>query len=126
MRYNLYRMAIQVVTVGLEELKELINVERESAYASGYLKAKKELEIVKAEPKFNEVLRGVKELKHYLEYKGYWSGSVNTLNKVAPQLLDEGDKQGHRLIFRRTCIDHAYANGFRFHPLRKSSKNAVK
>jgi len=112
---------MEVVTIGLEKLMSIINTEREDAFANGYIKAKKELELVKTEPKFNEVLRGVKELKRYLEHKGYWFRSVNTLNKVAIQLLPDGEKQGHGLEFRCTCIDHAFANGFRFKkPVKKS------
>jgi hypothetical protein len=107
-------MAIQVVTISVEELLGIINVERESAYSNGYIKAKKEMETVKAEPKFTELLRGVKELRQYLMYKDYWAGSISTLSKTAPQLLAEGDRQGHGLIFRRTYIDHAFETGFRF------------
>jgi hypothetical protein len=112
-------MAIQVITISVDELVGIINAERENAYSSGYIKAKKELEAVKAEPKFTELLKGVKELRQYLEYKGYWKGSVNTLNKIAPQLLEDGDKKGHTLFFRCTCIDHAFKNGFHFLPWKK-------
>ncbi|HTA81308.1 MAG TPA: hypothetical protein VK783_00110 [Bacteroidia bacterium] len=115
-------MAIQVVTIGVQELLEIINNERAGAYSSGYIKARKELEAVKAEPKFSELLKGVKELKNYLEYKGYWRGSINTLNKVAPQLLEEGDRNRHSLMFRCGCIDHAFKNGFRFQAWRKKIK----
>lgn len=107
-------MAIQVVTISVEELLGIINCERENAYLNGYIKAKKELETIKAEPKFSELLRGVKELRQYLIYKGYWVGSVSTLSKTAPQLLTQGDRQGHGLIFRRTYIDHLFETGFRF------------
>ena len=117
-------MALEIITISVQELVDIINVERENAYSSGYIKAKKELETIKAEPKFNELLRGVKELKRYLEYKGYWSGSLSTLSKVAPQLLEEGDKQGHGLVFRCGCINHAFKNGFRFIPLTKKQKNS--
>jgi hypothetical protein len=116
-------MAIQVVTIGVQELLEIINNEREQAFSSGYVRARKELEAVKAEPKFNELLKGVKELKRYLEYKGYWTGSVNTLNKVAPQLLSDDDRKGHTLMFRCGCIDHAFKNGFRFLPWKKREIN---
>ena len=112
-------MTLQVVTLSVQELLDIINSEREGAYSSGYIKAKKELEAVKNEPKFNEVLKGVKELRRYLEYKGYWIGSVSTLNKVANQLLEEGDRNSYTLLFRCGCIDHAFKNGFRFAPWKK-------
>ncbi|MGP8214115.1 MAG: hypothetical protein ACLQQ4_00990 [Bacteroidia bacterium] len=61
-----------------------------------------------------------------MTYKGYFGGSVSTLSKVAPQLLDEGEKQGHGLIFRRLCIDHAFDNGFRFlSPKKKERFNKI-
>lgn len=116
---------MQVVTMSVEELMGLINKEREAAYSNGYLKARKELETVTNEPKFNELLKGAKELKSYLEYKGYWKGSINTLNKVASQLLEEGDKQGHILLFRCGCIDHAFQNGFRFSQVKNKKINKI-
>lgn len=107
-------MTIQVVTLSIPELQNVIV----DAYKEGYIKAQKEWEAEKTakkeEPKFNEIIRGVKELRQYLIYKDYWAGSVSTLSKVAPQLLSEGDKQGHGLVFRRSCIDHDFQNGFRF------------
>ena len=116
-------MTIQVVTLSVEELQEYIT----DAYKEGYVKAQREWDAEKEakikEPTFNELLRGVKELRQYLIYKGYWVGSISTLSKVAPQLLAEGDKQGHSLIFRRGCIDHDFQNGFRFKPLIKKQKN---
>src|SRR5579862_474870 len=103
-------MTIQVVTLSTQELQSFVA----DAYMEGYLKAQREWVAEKAahkeEPKFGEIIRGVKELRQYLIYKGYWSGSVSTLSKVAPQLLAEGDRQGHGLIFRRTCIDHSFEN----------------
>lgn len=92
-------MGIQIVTIEVSELLKLVNTERIDAYSSGYIKARKELDSIKAEPTFSELLKGVKELKSYLEHKGYWKGSINTLNKVAPQLLDGGEKKGHGLYF---------------------------
>jgi hypothetical protein len=112
-------MAIQILTIGVQELLEIINSERENAFCSGYVKAKKELDAIKTEPKFGELLKGVKELKSYLEYKAYWKGSINTLNKIAPQLLEGDDKKGHTLLFRCGCIDHAFRNGFHFEPWKK-------
>jgi len=116
-------MTIQVVTLSVQELQGYVI----DAYKEGYVKAQREWEAEKEaktkEPKFNEVLRGVKELRQYLIYKGYWGGSISTLSKVAPQLLTEGDKLGHGLIFRCGCIDHDFANGFRFKPLIKKQKN---
>jgi hypothetical protein len=44
------------------------------------------------------------------------------LSKIAPQLLAEGDRQGHGLIFRRTYIDHAFETGFHFVIPKKNSK----
>ena len=118
-------MTIQVVTLSVQELQGFVA----DAYKEGYIKAQREWEAEKAAekatPKFNEILRGVKELRQYLIYKEYWSGSVSTLSKVAPQLLTEGDKQGHGLIFRRGCIDHDFQNGFRFKPLPKKQKNTA-
>jgi len=112
-------MPIQVITLETQELQGIIS----DAYKEGYIKAQKEWVAEKAkqkeEPKFGEILRGVKELRQYLIYKEYWKGSVSTLSKVAPQLLEEGDKQGHGLIFRKGCIDHAFNNGFRFQSLNK-------
>ena len=118
-------MDIQVVTMPVQELLGIIKSERENAYAAGYVKAKAEIEQVKIEPKFKELLRGVKELREYLIYKGYWSGSISTLSKIAPQLLDEREKQGQRLIFRCGCIDHAFANGFRFKSPSKKPKKVA-
>jgi len=116
-------MTIQVVTISVQDLQGYIA----EAYKEGYVKAQREWEAEKAAaiatPKFNEILRGVKELRQYLMFKGYWSGSVSTLSKVAPQLLADGDKQGHGLIFRCGCIDHDFANGFRFKPLIKGQRN---
>ena len=112
-------MAIQVVTIDTQDFQSIIA----DAYKEGYIKAQRdraaEKAVQKEEPKFGEIIRGCKELRQYLIYKEYWSGSVSTLSKVAPQLLAEGDKQGHGLIFRRTCIDHSFANGFRFQSLPK-------
>ncbi len=92
-----------------------------------YLKAQREWVAEKAaqkeEPKFGELIRGCKELLQYLTYKGYWRGSINTLNKSAAQLQTEDDKQGFGLIFRRGCIDYAFANGFRFVSLPKKKKS---
>lgn len=116
-------MTVQVITIGTEELKDIIT----DAYKEGYIKAQKEWDAEKAakkeEPKFGEIIRGCKELRQYLLYKEYWVGSVSTLSKVAAQLLTEDDKYGHGLIFRRTCIDHAFANGFRFITPPKNRKN---
>jgi hypothetical protein len=116
-------MTIQVVTLSTQELQGIVT----DAYKEGYIKAQREWVAEKAaqkdEPKFGEIIRGVKELRQYLIYKGFWSGSVSTLSKVAPQLLTEGDKQGHGLIFRRTCIDHDFEKGFRFKPISKKKKN---
>lgn len=116
-------MTIQVVTVSTEELKDVIC----DAYKEGYLKAQREWVIEKAsqkqEPRFGEIIRGVKELRQYLIYKDYWNGSISTLSKVAPQLTAEGDRQGHGLIFRRTYIDHSFEKGFCFQkPKRKFQK----
>lgn len=115
-------MGIQIITIEVSELLGIINIERENAYSSGYIKAKKELESIKAEPKFSELLKGAKELKAYLEYKGYWKGSINTLNKIAPQLLEDEQKKGHILTFHCTCIDHAFRTGFQFQPWKKKVK----
>lgn len=111
-------MVAYVVTISVQELMDRINKERADAYTSGYVQGRKEAakEAASREPEFTELIKGVKELKRYLEYKGYWKGSVNTLNKVAFQLLAEGDRHGHGLLFRRTYIDHTFANGFRFTP----------
>lgn len=120
-------MTIQVVTIGTQELQSIIT----DAYKEGYIKAQQEWAAEKAaqeaEPKFGEIIRGCKELGQYLSYKEYWHGSLSTLSKVAPQLVAEGDKQGHGLIFRRTCIDHDFANGFRFvlPPKKPKIKQAV-
>ena len=116
-------MAIQIVTVGTQELQDIIT----DAYKEGYIKAQREWvaekEAHKEEPKFGEIIRGVKELRQYLIYKEYWSGSVSTLSKVAPQLIAEGDKQGHGLIFRRTYVDYSFKSGFRFQqPIKKHMK----
>ena len=115
-------MTIQVVTLSTQELQGIVT----DAYKEGYIKAQKEWEAEKSakkeEPKFGEIIRGVKELQQYLQYREYWRGSISTLSKVAPQLLMEGDKQGHGLIFRRTCIDHSFANRFRFTPSNKKHK----
>jgi hypothetical protein len=117
-------MLVQVVTLGIQELQVIIA----DSYKEGYLKASREWDAEKAakkeEPKFNELLRGVKELRHYLIYKNYWSGSISTLSKIAPQLVDEEDKEGYRLIFRCGCIDHAFKNGFRFKSPDKKCKKA--
>jgi hypothetical protein len=109
-------MSLQIVTISVQDLLGIINNERESAYSNGYIKAKKELELEasKVVPKFNELLKGVKELRQYLVFKSYWTGSINTLNKVARQLLADGDMIGHCLVFRCTWIDHAFKGGFRF------------
>ncbi len=112
-------MIIQVVTLSTEEMQIVIA----DAYKEGYIKAQREWEIEKSakieEPKFAEIIRGVKELRQYLIYKGFWSGSVSTLSKVAPQLL-ESDKKGHGLIFHRTCIDYSFSTGFQFKtPIKK-------
>ena len=107
-------MSIQVVTLSVLEFQGVIT----DAYKEGYIKAQREWVAEKAaqkdEPKFGEIIRGCKELRQYLIFKGYWSGSVSTLSKVAPQLLSDGDRQGFGLIFRRGCIDHAFATGFHF------------
>ncbi len=116
-------MSIQVITIGTQELQGIIS----DAYKEGYIKAQREWVAENAarkeEPKFGEILRGVKELRQYLLYKEHWKGSISTLSKVAPQLLEEGDKQGHGLIFRKGCIDHAFINGFHFKPLSKKQNN---
>lgn len=118
-------MAIQVITLETQELQGIIS----DAYKEGYVKAQREWNAEKAaqkeEPKFGEIIRGCKELRQYLIYKEYWSGSISTLSKVAPQLIAEGDKQGHGLIFRRTYIDYSFANGFQFKPLSKKQNNWV-
>lgn len=110
-------MTIQVITIGSQELEGIIS----DAYKDGYIKAQREWVAEKAvqkeEPKFGEIIRGCKELRQYLVYKEYWNGSLSTLSKVAPQLIAEGDKQGHGLLFRRTCIDYSFGNGFRFQSL---------
>jgi hypothetical protein len=116
-------MTIQVITIGAQELQSIIS----DAYKEGYVKAQREWVAEKTaqkeEQKFGEIIRGCKELRQYLIYKAYWSGSISTLNKVAPQLVAEGDKYGHGLIFRRTYIDHEFANGFRFQKVPKKNKN---
>jgi hypothetical protein len=112
---------LQVITISSPELQDIIS----QAYKEGYLKAQQEYKDKAAkenEPKFGEIIRGVKELCRYLYYKDYWKGTVSTLSKVAPQLLEEGEKQGHGLVFRRTCIDHAFERGFRFQPCNKKDK----
>jgi len=115
-------MTIQVITIGTQELQSIIS----DAYKEGYVKAQREWVAEKAaqkeEPKFGEIIRGCKELRQYLIYKEYWNGSISTLSKVAPQLVADGDKEGHGLIFRRTCIDHSFATGFRFQMLPKKPK----
>jgi hypothetical protein len=115
-------MTIQVVTLSVQELQGIVT----DAYKEGYVKAQREWNAEKLakenEPKFGEILRGVKELRQYLIYKGYWNGSLSTLSKVACQLLTDEEKQGFRLIFRRGCIDHHFANEFRFSPLKKGKK----
>lgn len=107
-------MSIQVVTVGTQDFQSIII----EAYKEGYLKAQHdwlaEQAARKEEPHFREIIRGCKELRQYLLYKEYWGGSLSTLSKVAPQLLAEGDRQGHGLIFRRAYIDHAFETGFHF------------
>ena len=107
-------MSLQVITIGTQDFQNIVM----DAYKEGYLKAQREWDVEKAskkeEPKFGEIIRGCKELRQYLIYKAYWSGSVSTLSKVAPQLVAEDDKYGHGLIFRRGCIDHAFATGFHF------------
>jgi len=113
-------MALQVITIDTQDFQSIIT----DAYREGFLKAQRDWAAEKAtqkeEPKFGEIIRGCKELRQYLIYKAYWSGSVSTLSKVAPQLVAEGDKYGHGLIFRRGCIDHAFATGFHFfNPIRK-------
>ncbi|HTA27861.1 MAG TPA: hypothetical protein VK809_08730 [Bacteroidia bacterium] len=115
-------MTIQVVTIGTQDFQSIVT----DAYKEGYLKAQREWVAEKAaqkdEPKFGEILRGCKELLQYLTYKGYWRGSINTLNKYATQLVSEDDKKGFGLIFRRGCIDHDFENGFRFTvPLKKKN-----
>jgi len=117
-------MAIQIITLGIEDIQGVLA----DAYKEGYIKAQREWEIEKAakkeEVKFSEIIRGVKELRQYLIHKSYWVGSVSTLSKVAPQLLLDGDRQGHSLIFRRTCIDHSFQQGFRFiQPPKKKQQN---
>lgn len=113
-------MAIQVVTIDTQDFQSIIT----DAYKEGYIKAQRDWAAEKAaqkeEQKFGEIIRGCKELRQYLMHKTYWVGSVSTLSKVAPQLLTDGDKLGHGLIFRRTCIDHAFANGFRFQTVKKT------
>ena len=100
----------------------LIHTEREAAIEATYIKVKKEVDekaaAVKA-PKFGEIFKGVKELNQYLAYKNYWHGEVNTLNKKTAQLLELGEKQGSRLIFRRGVVDHAFETGFRFDTIPK-------
>lgn len=107
-------MSIQVVTIGTLDFQSIIT----EAYKEGYIKAQRDWLVEKAaqkeEPKFRELIRGCKELRQYLAYKEYWNGSLSTLSKVAPQLLAEGDRQGHGLIFRRTYIDHEFETGFHF------------
>jgi len=123
-------MTIQVVTLSVQDLQGIVA----DAYKEGYVKAQREWEVEKAakkeEPKFNEVLRGVKELNQYLAYKGYWVGSVNTLNKKTVQLRALGENQGRGLVFRRGEIDHAFGTGFIFEtivkkPLKKSKQEAA-
>jgi hypothetical protein len=115
-------MTIQVVALSVEEMQGFVA----DAYKEGYIKAQREWEKEKSakkdEPKFSETIRGCKELRQYFIYKDYWSGSISTLSKVAPQLLLEDDKQGHGLIFRRTCIDHYFSQGFRFRQPPKNKK----
>jgi hypothetical protein len=107
-------MVVQVITLGIPEFQGVVT----EAYKEGYLKAQREFEAEKEikinQPKFGEIIRGCKELHHYLTYKEFWRGSLSTLSKIAPQLLDKDEKIGHGLIFRRGCIDHAFENGFRF------------
>jgi len=118
-------MSIQVITIDTHDFQSIIT----EAYKEGYIKAQREWVAEKAakktEPIFKEIIRGCKELRQYLIYKGYWSGSISTLSKVAPQLLTEGDKQGFGLVFRRGCIDHDFENGFRFLPLPKKIKESI-
>ena len=112
---------LQVLTISSPELQDIIS----EAYKEGYLRAQQEFKekaIKENEPKFGEILRGVKELCRYLHYKDYWKGTVSTLSKVAPQLLEDEEKLGHGLVFRRTCIDHAFEMGFRFQPWNKKDK----
>ncbi|MGP8216091.1 MAG: hypothetical protein ACLQQ4_11040 [Bacteroidia bacterium] len=112
-------MTIQVVTMSIPEMQVVVT----DAYKEGYLKAQREWEAEKSakkeEPKFGEIIRGCKELLRYLTYKEYWIGSVSTLSKVAPQLVDKDERRGHGLVFRRACIDHAFENGFRFQSPKK-------
>jgi hypothetical protein len=112
-------MSIQVVTLGTQELQGIIS----DAYKEGYVKAQREWmvekEAQKEVPKFGEIIRGCKELRQYLIYKEYWNGSISTLSKLAPQLVEEDDKKGHGLIFRRACIDHSFQTGFRFQQIPK-------
>ena len=119
-------MTIQVVTLSIPELQSFVT----DAYKEGYLKAQREWLAEKEakieEPKFGEIIKGCKELHTYLTYKGYWHNTVSTLSKVAPQLLEEGEKQGHCLVFRRTCIDYRFDNGFRFlSPKKKERFNKI-
>lgn len=91
-------MTIQVVTLSAQELQSIVT----DAYKEGYVKAQREWATektaIKAEPKFGEILVGVKELRSYLEFKGYFKGSVSFFEKVAPQLLETNaaEKQGKR------------------------------
>jgi hypothetical protein len=117
-------VAIQIITLGIEDMQSIVA----DAYKEGYIKAQREWEIEKAakkdEVKFSEIIRGVKELRQYLIHKSYWVGSVSTLSKVAPQLLLDGDRQGHSLIFRRTSIDYVFSIGFHFvQPPKKKNNN---
>jgi hypothetical protein len=119
-------MAIQVITLETPQLQSIVA----DAYKEGYIKAQREWvaekEAHKKEPKFGEIIRGVKELRQYLLYKEYWSGSISSLSKYAPQLLMDEEKQGHGLVFRRTYIDHTFASGFRFKPLpHKPKKQSI-
>jgi hypothetical protein len=116
-------MTIQVITIGTQELQGIIS----DAYRDGYIKAQRDWVAEQAaktqEPKFGEIIRGCKELRQYLIYKEYWNGSLSSLSKVAPQLVEQDDKKSHGLIFRRTCIDYSFQTGFRFQqPLKKHPK----
>jgi len=119
-------MTIQVVTLSVQDLQGIVA----DAYKEGYVKAQREWEAEKTtkkeEPKFNEILRGVKELNRYLAYKGYWVGSVNTLNKKTTQLRALGENQGRGLIFRKGEIDHAFETGFSFEPIAKKPLKQTK
>ncbi len=104
-------MTFQVLTP--DELSSLI----EDATARGYVKAYKEIEALKSiekEPKFPRKLKGAGELCQYLEYKGYWRGSIYTLNKKTEDLRFLSESNGQGLIFDRYSIDDRFEKGFKF------------